>query len=515
MASLDGRRRGGYVLALDVGTGSIHCLIADTLARPIALSTGPMRYFTPEGCPPLSKEFRPDDVIEECRGLARRALNEAGAGGDEVLAVSVTSQRQGVVFIDELGDELYAGPNIDLRAVFQGAAIDDERTDEIYRTTGHLPSMLMAPARLQWFRENKAYVYHRVRLVLPLASWLAHRLTGCGVSEPSLDAEAGLMDVALRSRCPELMDILGVAPGILAPTVPAGEPAGHLSEDVAQAWGLRVGVPVFIAGPDTQCGLLGMGLTKEGGAGAVLGWSGAVQVLTPQPSFDYGMRTWVGITPTGGQWVSEANLGDSGNVFGWLKDLLLGTDTPFQRADTVAAEASSSGNGVVALLGPGPSPPWKAGLRTGGLLFPIPLTFQRAGAGELLRAAMENIAFALKANLATLEEVTGVGGRELSLGGGMSRSVVQARIIAGVLGCPVRRSTFAQASARGAALVACTASEWGGDQAEAMELALRDCEVVDPGTGSEVAEYQELYQEWMELYQRLAQTATVGKTALR
>ena len=59
-------------------------------------------------------------------------------------AVAVTSQRQAVAFIDGDGGTVYVGPNTDLRAVFEGAAIDDQIGEVVYETTGHLPSMLFA-----------------------------------------------------------------------------------------------------------------------------------------------------------------------------------------------------------------------------------------------------------------------------------------------------------------------------------------------------------------------------------
>ena len=235
--------------------------------------------------------------------LVGSLLRRQGIRPGSISAIGITGQRQGVVFLDGAGKELYCGPNIDLRAIFEGAAIDEEMGREVYHTTGHTPSMLMAPARLRWSRENRPEIYHKTRAILTIPGWLAYRLTDSLMSEPSLEGEAGLLDINTGRRCPGLLGKLGVSQSLL-PTLPNGKQpcAGPLSRGMADLWGLKEGIPVVVAGPDTQCGMLGMGLVKAGQTGAVIGWSGALQVLTSTPCLDKGLdddmndppRTWAG-----------------------------------------------------------------------------------------------------------------------------------------------------------------------------------------------------------------------------
>ena len=509
----------GCILALDVGTSSIHCLLADSLGRPIATASGPIIYSTSNGGSLLAREFDPEAVLDTLGRLIRELLNREGMGTRYISAIGLTSQRQGVVFLDDAGKEIYCGPNLDLRAVFEGAAIDEELAGEIYATTGHFPSLLLAPARLRWFRENRPSVYHDTCAVLTIAGWLAYRLAGSLIAEPSLDAEAGLLDIRSRERCPALMEALGVPLSLLPPLLRGCTPAGHLTYPMTTRWGLRDGLPVVIAGPDTQCGLLGMGLTKVGQVGAVMGWSGALQAITARPCYDEGMRTWVGCYPfdfaedssfgpaagesADGLWVAESNLGDAGNAYRWLKDTLLGTNASFEEAEQLAQQASAASEGVVAFLGPGPVSSMRAGLRMGGMFFPTPLSFQETTREQLLCAGLENIAFSIKANLSTLQDVTGLETQTLYLGGGMASSRALATKLASVLGFPVRRSKMPQVSARGAAIVAAVYTDSSLVLEQVMEAASNDCEDVEPGTASDVAQSQEHYCQWLQLYKRL------------
>ena len=494
---------GKYLLALDLGTGSLHCLLTDSLGNPVATASSPMRYFTPEGCPPMAKEFDPESTLAGAGQAVASAFRSSEIHPDEIAGVGITGQRQGMVFLDEGGRELYCGPNADLRAVFEGATIDEGHGAEFYAATGHHPSLLFAPARLRWFRENRPHIYERIVAALTLPAWLAYRLTGSKTAEPCLEGEAGLIDINIKQRNQGLLEKLGV-PGSLLPCLAVeGEPAGCLSRHMADTWGLKPETPVFLAGPDTQCGLLGMGLSGNGQAGAVLGWSGALQAPTSSPCFDEKMRTWAGCYPMDGQWVAEANLGSSGNAYRWLKETLLGRGASFEVAESLAARAPAASEGVSAFLGPGPVSAFKMGLRMGGLLFPTPLDFQETSPGQLLRAALENIAYGVKANLGVLEEVTGHRVECLSIGGGMAGSAVLTTTLANVLGFPVKCSVAPQVSARGAALVAgmsIAGSLSSGGLFDAGQAQFRETE---PESPSEVAHQQECYQQWLETYRRL------------
>lgn len=500
MARPISQRNGSNVLVLDMGTSSLHCLVADSMGNPVATASTPISYYTPDDCSSLAKEFDPDLTMDKLGQLTAKALRDGDIDGDSISAIGICSQRQGMVFLDNNGREVYSGPNVDLRAFFEGAEIDEQHGKEIYRITGHTPSFLLAPARLQWFRKNRAPVYEKTRSVLTIAGWLAYRLTGSLLCEPSLEAEAGLLDLNSRDRSPDLMDKLGVPLSLLPPT---NTSSGTLQNDVAASWGLNPGIPVIVAGADTQCGLLGMGLRHEGEAGAILGWSGALQMVTSRPCFDKRMRTWVGCHVVEGAWIAESNLGDSGNSYRWLKDTLLGSQATFEEAEKQAREAPVAPNEVFSLTGPGPASSFRSGLRLGGLLFPTPLSFQETTRGQLFRAALENLSYSVKSNLGILAEVTGLCPQVLYLGGGMADSHTLAATLANVLGFSVRRSKITQVSARGAALVAASYASRSRTLEQALEAAALDYDQIDPGSASEIVQYAEGFSNWLRLYERL------------
>ena len=128
------------VLALDAGTSSIRCHLFNERGVEIAAEG---TCWPPSIAPselPLAREFQPDSVLVKVYGLIRRTIDRADV---EVGAVAVTSMRQGVALLDHDDRAVYLGPNVDLRAVFEGAAIDEVHGELVYATTGHLPSFFL------------------------------------------------------------------------------------------------------------------------------------------------------------------------------------------------------------------------------------------------------------------------------------------------------------------------------------------------------------------------------------
>ena len=496
------------LLALDMGTSSVHCMITDGRMTPIAARDAPIGYFTPDSATELAREFDPQEVMDTVDRLVAGVLKEASITGKDIKAIGITGQRQGVVFVDDNGRELLASPNMDLRAAFEGAALDEELGPTIYRTCGHFPSLLLAPARLRWLRHNMPEVYSRLGRLLTVPGWLVYRLTDNAVCEPSLAAAAGLLEVSTRRRCDTLLDKLDVPDSLLPPLFEAGEVVGGLSSGVAGRWGLPSGTPVTLAGADTQCGLLGMGLASYGEVGAIAGWSCALQMLSKAPCYDDTMNSWTGCYPVEDLWVAESNLGDAGNAHRWLKETLLSKDASWERVNGLASAVPSGSNGVHCYLGPSPWSAARAGLRIGGLLFPTPLRYQESGPELLLHAFWESLAYSLKANQGTLERITGLKTDTLYLGGGMAQSDGLARVIADVLDRNLWRSNTPQVSCRGAAAAAAVAAGIYVTTTEAAQSLAPMGQWVEPDRGNAL-EYEDHYQEWVKLYDKL-QDGKVG-----
>ena len=483
------------ILVIDAGSSSIRCHLVGADGRISRSASRPWTYLNDPVAPRLAREFD----TAACWTSLCDAIHECAKGQGRIAAVALTSQRQSIVFLDSDSNVLYAGPNTDLRAVFQGAALDHDHGDVLYRTTGHRPTFMMAAGKLAWLRNQRPELYEKVSSVLPLADWLAFMLTGNLGCEPTLGADAGLLDFRRRAWATSMFNRLDL-PTAPVPIRDAAEPAGAVSKTTA---GVPAGAPVVVAGADTQCALIGAGCLDAGSAGIVAGWSATVQLLVSQPMLADDVRTWGGCFQTPGLWTVESGAGDAGNAYRWLAHTLFGhDDSPFERMDSLAATAPVGSDGAMAMLGPSAMDMSNAGMRMGGLVFPVPMTLGGPTRAHLVRASLEGLAYALRANLEQSERIASTPARRVSLAGGMTKTKSFIRIMSAVIGRPIEVADGPDSTAIGAAFVARTAIGEFRSLRDAADSAPTITRTLHPDPHT-AAEYQDLYHRWLQMQQTL------------
>ena len=257
------------ILVIDAGTSSLRAVSVALGGDVQLLATEQWAMRTPPDAEPFGREFDGDEVV----AALRRLLNIAAGSGRAFAGLAFTGQREGLAFLDAGGRPLYVGPNIDARASAEGMEIDAGRGAAVYEATGHLPSLLQAAAKFLWLRRHRPAIADRVRCVLPLADWLAGIVTGSNAMSRSLAVENGLLDIRTGDVPPEVVRA-GLDGSLIATLSADGAIVGSVRS------GPLAGVPVVLAGADTQCALVGMRATEPGDCAVAAGWSAPVQLVT-------------------------------------------------------------------------------------------------------------------------------------------------------------------------------------------------------------------------------------------
>ena len=434
-------------------------------------------------------------ALLKTRLLSVLAKAAQDVGPRNVASIAITAQRGATCFFDSDLRTLHAGPNADVRAVFEGAALDEAFEPLVYGATGHMPSMMLVPAKLGWWRAHEPRTAQRIASVAGLDAWAALQLTGTLVETPHGQAEAGLLDVSSGEPARDLLPQLAVPLDLLPPTIPLGDAVGRLSREASEATGLPLDVAVHLAGPDAQAAGAGCGAVSPGDVGICAGWSAPVQITTASPRFDAEARTWVTLSAVAGRWIVEANPGDTGRTVDTMRRLL-GARLSYGRFDALAAAALADDSVVTAFLGPRALDMSNLGMAMGGLLMPAPFTLEGLPSRLVARAAYENVAFALRESLALARAVAGANPASVALTGGMSQSAVFPALLANVLGEPVR--VHANGTAIGAAILASTPADKRAERCAAMAASGA---LVEPTARS--LDYAGAYERWLRLRDRL------------
>jgi sugar (pentulose or hexulose) kinase len=167
-----------------------------------------------------------------------------------------------------------------------------------------------------------------------------------------------------------------------------------------------------------------------------------------------------------------------------------------READLMAAAAPPSSNDVVVALGRARMNAAAMNAGVGGFTVPLPLVMSAPRRGDMLRAALEGIACAIRANLEQAEEVRGSRASALRLGGGMSRSGTFAEILANVLDRPVVVASTPETSSLGAALLAAPALGVHDALDDAVAAMTAGMCTVEPSSRT-AATYDDVYERWL------------------
>lgn len=491
------------VVALDAGSGSGRTVILDLEGHLLGAAAEEWTFHVPAD-EPLGSEFDPGAMWATLARTTRLALARAGVAPDSVRAISATSQRDGVVFLDAQGTELHCSTNRDARGVLHAEEIAREFGELIYRTCGRWPLGLDAAARLWWFRIHRPEVYERVARIQMISDWLIYRLSGCTYSEPTNASSSLLFDVGRCQWSEELAQTLGFTAEIYPPCAYPGTAAGTLTPQAAEALGLPVGIPVAIGAGDSQAACLGCAAFDDGTTTVIAGTTMPVQMVLPAPIFDSLHRVHTGAYVVPDRWVLESNAGIAGTAYRWFAETFARSEVGGPDFESLEREAATAtAGGVMAVLGPQvanfsslPFPPPSL------FIFPFVGTLEAPlTRGAFARAVLENVAYAARGNVEQLEEISGRVAPSLNLCGGLAHSATLVQIVADVCNRPVRVPHVREASSVGAAICAAVGAGVFPDLRSAAQAMVRWEPPIEPDPSS-ARRYRGLYRKWLGLFEK-------------
>jgi len=503
-----------YLMALDAGTGAGRCLIVDTEGKSAFSAYKEWEYAQPPEAVPFGRAFDPDHFWKCLADSARQAMAKGHIQPEQIIAVSSTSQREGAVFLDKDGHELYAGPNSDYRAVGEGLGLMQQFGQRAYEVSGHYLNPMFLPARLLWHKNNKPELYGRIARVLMINDWILFRLCGEYACEPTNASETTVYNLRTGDWEWPLIADMGFPREIFPPIRRSGYLLGRVSAQAAQDTGLREGTPVIVGAADTQCGVLGSGAISDADIVAVAGTTTPVQMVLNEVVIDDQARLWTGAYIPEETWVLESNVGHTGIIYRWMRDTFcgvecaeaerVGTDA-FELMSAEAAKSPVGSAGAFSFLGTNIMDAKSMQYMVSGFLLKSPMFMQDPnGRRHLLRSQLESMAYGVRANAAQVFEVSGRRPSKMHVCGGVSRSSLWVDILANVMNMPIVVPAYGEATALGAAICAGVGAGVYDDMRQGIAELVRTDRIVEP-QASLAAQYGTLFEKWMQMRTVLAQ----------
>jgi gluconokinase len=302
----------------------------------------------------------------------------------------------------------------------------------------------------------------------------------------SMASATGLFDQNGLRWDRETMDVVPVEEARLSSI--SDEPRRGLVGEWATRWPALRDVPWFPAVGDGACSNAGSGCTGSDRLALMVGTSGAMRVLWKAESVEIPDGPWC-YRADAKRYVMGGALSDGGNLIEWLRNTLRLPSPEETERLLSGMEPDSHGLTFLPLFAGERGPGW-ADLANGSIAG-LSMSSEPV---EILRAAMEAVAFRFAIIAEMLESASPGEKGVIASGGGLLHSPTWTRIMADTLGRPVTLSGVAEASSRGAALISLEAL--GGPEIEAAGVPLGETFEPDP-------DHHEVYREALERQRRL------------
>jgi L-ribulokinase len=481
---------------------------------------------TGETLPPDWALQVPDDYRDVLRHAVPEALRAAGVDADRVIGIGtdftactmVPTNTDGTPLceIDGYASRPHAYPKLWRHHAAQPQAdlinkVAAERGEPwLSRYGGSISCEWEFAKALQILQEDAA-TYTAIDLWVEGADWIVWQLTGRYTRNACSAGYKGILQDGqypsgdfLAALDPDFAGF--VTDKLQQPIIGLGERAGLLTPEAAALTGLPAGIPVAAGNVDAHVTSSAGKAIAPGQLVAIMGTS-TCHIMNGAELHDVpGMCGVVFGGVTNGLWGYEAGQSGVGDIFGWWVDS--GVPASYR------AEADRRGIGVHELLSelaghqlPGEhgliALDWHSGNRSvlvdhdlSGLLVGQTLATR---AEDIYRALIEATAYGSRMIVETFNR-SGVPVEEFIAAGGLTRNVVLMQIYADVLGMPMSIISSEQAPALGSAIHAAVAAGAYPDVPTAAEVMGRVDKAVYVPDPERVARYDELYAEYVRLY---------------
>jgi len=396
-------------------------------------------------------EHDADEIWSAVQASARAALDAAGAKPAQVRAIGITNQRETLVAWDRKT----------LKPLTRAIVWQDRRTagdcrrlreagheKRVREVTGLVIDPYFTATKLAWVMKNVDGAANAA--VGTVDSWLVARLSAGRdhVTDASNASRTSLFDIGRGAWSEEMAVLFGVP---LSNLPEVRDSSGEISHSDPAEFG-GIDAPISGIAGDQQAALFGQACTAVGMAKNTYGTGSFVLMQTGPlrvPS-STGMLTTVAWRRAGRlSYALEGAIFITGAALQWLRDGLRIIDSAAEAGPMAASIPDSGGVFLVPAFAGLGAPHWDAYAR--GTI--VGLT-QGSGRAQIVRAAVEAMAYQTRDVIEAMESDAGEPLRELRVDGGAVVMDVLCQFQADLLGIPVRRPRQVETTALGAAFLA-------------------------------------------------------------
>jgi gluconokinase len=478
------------LLSIDVGTSGVRTALFDE--RGDEVSGAQARSY--RVLPPVSDfaELDADALVDEVVKTIDDLLTYHLHAAAQIDFIAISAFWHSLIGIDAGGhattplltwaDTRAANFARDLRAKFDEV--------DIHRRTGCRFHPSYWPAKLLWLKYENSEKFEATRCWLGFAEYLCLRLFGETGMTISMASATGLFNQRTCDWDWAFVSALGISPDTLP--VIRTRTSLRLTDEFTFRWPALAEATLATVVGDGAANNIGASCSTRDKIALMIGTSGAMRVVfKDEPPDEISPALWC-YRVSERRVVVGGALSNGGGLVKWLNESL-NVDASSLQTELSAIEPDSHGLTILPFWSGERSPGWSADAR--GTILGLR---QQTTPADIMRATLESIAYRFALIARALDQIA-PGATIFASGNALRSSPVWLQIIADVLGRPVMFGGTAEASIRGAALLALEAV---GKIATIDEDSVAVEQVFEPDI-TRHARYQQGLARQEELYERL------------
>jgi glycerol kinase len=461
-----------YAAALDQGTTSSRAMIFDHSGRVVSVSQKEHEQIYPK---PGWVEHDAKEIWARSQEVLDEAMDEAGAGADDIAGLGITNQRETTLVWDRNTGE----------PVHNALVWQDTRTDKLvdelsadggqdrFRAKVGLPlATYFSGPKVRWILDNvdgaRAKAEAGDLVFGNMDTWLLWNLTGgtdggLHITDVTNASRTMLMDLETLSWDEEIASTIGVPMSML--------PEIRASSDVygeVRSGGKCQGVKIAGDLGDQQAATFGQTCFDVGQAKNTYGTGNFMLINTGTELVQSksGLLTTVGykIGDDAAIYCLEGSIAITGALVQWLRDNLKLIKAAPEVEELAQSVEDNGGLYIVPAFSGLFAPYWKSNAR--GVFAGLT---RYVNAGHIARATLEATAYQSREIVEAMATDSGVQLDSLKVDGGMVHNDLLMQFQADLLGVPVIRPEVAETTALGAAYAAGLATGFWNSQEDLRE----------------------------------------------
>ena len=451
-----------YLMAIDAGTGSLRAVIFDLKGTQISVS---QKEWTHNEDPnyPGSMDFDVEANYKIMMHCIKESIAQSNINPHDIIAISSTSMREGIVLYDSDGNEIWACANVDARAdkeVAQLKALGKDIEQDIYEVSGQTFALGALP-RILWVKNHMPDIYKKTACVTMLNDWITYRLTGILSVEPSNGCTTGMFDLKSRNWDSKIAEKCGLKEDIYPKVYECGEPICKILPDMAGELGLSKECLIVAGGGDANLGSIGVGVCTAGQAALFGGSFWQLEYNIDKPTIDKDCRVRVNCHILKDTWQHEMIAFYPGLIMRWFRDAFCQMEKYIEKEKGIdayvqleeqAAQVPLGANGMLCSFSSVMD--YKEWKHASPAFVNFNIDPEKFNKGVFYRALMENAALITLGHAKILSKLNNTKIEEITFASGASKSPLWCQIVADALGATVKVPKVKEATALGTAICA-------------------------------------------------------------